>query len=162
VDADARPWFVEDDETIALVERPAAGYGVALFLEASLGLALLGALGYGVLSIDQPSYTRLVAPIATRDRPGARGRCLGVAALRDEPLRRHRQSASTPSAAACSRACTWLVEALLSFDTIVVSAYGDRGTSIEIPGLADADRLRSQLATSTLDTGSPRWLLRGD
>lgn len=54
------------------------------------------------------------------------------------------------------------IAALLGLDTIVVSAYGERGTSVAIPGLADADELRSRLARSTLDTASPRWLLRGD
>lgn len=55
-----------------------------------------------------------------------------------------------------------LIDALLGLDTIVVSAYGQRGTSVEIPGLADADKLRSRLGEATLDTASPRWLLRGD
>lgn len=54
------------------------------------------------------------------------------------------------------------VSAVLGLDTIVVSAYGERGTSVVVPGLADVDALRSELARATLATASPRWLLRGD
>jgi len=54
------------------------------------------------------------------------------------------------------------VSVLVGLDTLVVSAYGDRGTSIEIPGMAQAGPMRSRLARATVDTASPRWLLRGD
>lgn len=54
------------------------------------------------------------------------------------------------------------IDALLGLDTLVVSAYGERGTSVAIPGLREVDRLRSELSKAAVATASPRWLLRGD
>lgn len=49
-------WFVEDDEAVALVERPAWGYGGALFAKALVALTLLGVAAFLALARWLPAY----------------------------------------------------------------------------------------------------------
>lgn len=55
-----------------------------------------------------------------------------------------------------------VVEHLVDLASVKVSAYGIAGTSIQAPGLAEADRFVEALAARTVATATPRWLLRGD
>jgi uncharacterized membrane protein YdbT with pleckstrin-like domain len=60
----ADPWFVEDDEELLLVERPAWGYGVGLVAKALLALAFLGTGAYLALARWLPNYTDLAPVVA--------------------------------------------------------------------------------------------------
>jgi uncharacterized membrane protein YdbT with pleckstrin-like domain len=55
-----------------------------------------------------------------------------------------------------------IVDHVLGLDDVKVSAYGKAGTTIGVPALADATPLRTELAQLTVQTATPRWLLRGD
>jgi len=163
------------DERLVAWARPSP----RSLLGPAIGLALVGLLALGAYAVLTARGLQQAAPVATLgflvaySAAGAAYRRIRAVFFTAYALTDRRLLAS---AALVTRDTTTVpieqvstieqrrgpVAALLGLDTIVVSAYGERGTSIEIPGLADADRLRSQLAGATLDTASPRWLLRGD
>lgn len=166
---------LRDDESVLVWARPSP----RSLLGPALGLVAVGLLALGVVLVLTARGLREAAPVATV------GFLLAYSAARSayEQIRAVFFTVYTltdrrllASASLITRDTTTVplervsaieqrrgpLAALLGLDTIVVSAYGERGTSVEIPGLTDAGTLRSHLAKTTLDTASPRWLLRGD
>jgi uncharacterized membrane protein YdbT with pleckstrin-like domain len=152
MDECSAPWFVEEDETIALAERPSWRYGVSLFLEMLVAIAVLGGLAYAGLRLLQPSLTGYIAPVGLVLAAGAAilawRRCVtSLYVVTDKRLyakrgrmllRLHVASHDRVSDVRYDRG---ILDRALGVGNLTFATAGD---NVSLPGVADAARIQRE------------------